>query len=1189
MRLYKAIACWVLLVGFPFTAFALGLGNIQLDSALNEPFAAEVPLESVGNTDLAQLEVTLGSDDTFDRYGLDKPLWLNNFSFDVAKTDAGDPVIRISSLQPVSEPFVTFLVDVKWPSGRLLREYTVLLDPPVYDAQPVQQSVEPAATVAEPADVAPVVSATPAAEEFADAEVLTPMPLDAGMDEPAAEAAPVAAEPEPLPAEPAPVSESAPEPAPTAVVNSSADSVPAVTPGSVEATRGDTLWGIAERSRAGSGLTTNQMMMAIYRANPEAFLGNINGLKAGAILRIPDASEAARLDARAASAEARQQHAEWAGAATSAAGASSAAAEPAGGQLELVVPGSDAFSGDGTGADSSAADSARLGQLEDELAERERLLQIKDAELQALQERVAELEQSAADTDTATEAEVEPEPEVLVDEEFADEGIEVEIGDEPLADELDAPLDAEATDSPFADEAAEAPADQTVAEDATGAPQTPPAASSADDTSLLGGLLSSYWLWGTAGLVLLIALFLARRRSAGEDADATGTWDSDLPESADGEGTVKDFSELPSFEESIVVDEADDAAAEQDADVEPAAEPIEAAADETDADLDFDLGDTDVRADADAGADEAYETPDETSGETSDETIEQTSALEQLDAADAAAGPDDETETPLEKTISTGAPLNLDQADPVAEAEFHMAYGLYDQAADLLVRALDEEPDNRAYRVKLIEVYFVWENKDGFLEQATALHESIPDESDSDWNKVLILGKQLCPDAELFSGSAASAPSADSMDLELSDDVGETDIDFSLGGNEVEALDESALAADDSGELDFDLGGETAEAPAPAEAGDADLDFDLGGFGDSDDDDLALNLGEDAADGDVSLDLTGADAGIDHDETMRLDDDDLASTIESPTVEADAGDAPTVEADMGGETMESPTLEAPLEGFDSDAGATMESPTLDMNVADMSGDSLESTMESPTLDVPGAAAEETAEMPALDDESISDPTSLDVDLSGLADLGDLDDDSGNASEESAPDIDSTLNQLDNTGELLTMEDMSRTIADDDATMMAPPGSLPDNEPAVASGDENIDETLNQLDNTGEILTMEDMSKTIADDEATLMAPPESLPDELPSDTVQQPQLDDPATGDTAEQPEISEDTLTELEEGAAPEDATMTEVGTKLDLARAYIDMGDPDGARSILNEVLDEGGDTQQQEARQLLEELGD
>ena len=127
--------------------------------------------------------------------------------------------------------------------------------------------------------------------------------------------------------------------------------------------------------------------------------------------------------------------------------------------------------------------------------------------------------------------------------------------------------------------------------------------------------------------------------------------------------------------------------------------------------------------------------------------------------------------------------------------------------------------------------------------------------------------------------------------------------------------------------------------------------------------------------------------------------------------------------------------------------------------------------------------------------------------------------------------------------------------------------------------------MNQLDNTGELLTPEDLSKTIADDDALAKA----LAD---GGTTEQPVLSLDAGSDTAEQPELSEAAGTDLDEFVdtnVTDDATMTEVGTKLDLARAYIDMGDPDGARSILNEVIDEGADVQQQEARQLLEELGD
>ena len=1147
MRLSKAAACWLVLGFLPFTASALGLGAIALDSGLNEPFSAEVPLQSVGNTDLNQMEVSLASSDTFDRYGLDKPAFLSSFDFAVVSNEMGQPVVAITSTAPVAEPFVTFLLDVKWASGRLLREYTVLLDPPIYDSQPLQPEIRAAETVAEPADLEPVVvreevsgaGVSDSAVAAMDGQVLTSLPLDAGMED---ESDAVAAAEESSVVDASQPAAGRAE-ASAVTQESVSASEPAVTKGAYQAAKGDTLWSIAERTSGSAGLTNNQMMMAIYRANPEAFLGNINALKAGAILRIPAASEVAGMEVLEANEAAREQHAAWSDSSLQAAETLPAADIADAGQLELVAPGAEP-SVDSAGANAAASD-ARLSQLESELAESQRLLQVRDEELRALQDRINALEQTASGAAAVSE------PEVEAVDDLAD--IASDGAAEPLTGDEDVLVEgiAEPLGSPFADDAAEELVeDSLAAELAEGAPEQvaesePVAATAADggEASFAGELLGSYWLWGGLGLVLLLAMFVARRRATA-DSGETSSWADDI-EAADLEDEAKDFSQLDSFEDSIIVDEgdfeqADDAGEgelhelEADAEAEPAIED----------ELDVQLSETDVSQDLDP-----------------------TSSLDEV----AGAGVDDETETPLEQTISTGAPLNLDQADPVAEAEFHMAYGLYDQAAELLAQALDDDPDNRAYRVKLLEVYFVWENKDGFLQQAAELHASIADDSDADWNKVLILGKQLCPDSELFSGASANAPTADSMDLELSDDVGETDIDFSLGGTEVETLDSSALDANDAGELDFDLGAaDESEESYASDAGDdlsMGLDFDLGADADN-----TANEADDS----MSLDLT--DAGVDevdHDETTRLESDGLAETMESPTIATDM------------------------------AGETMESPTLNMDVGDMGGsDALEATMESPTLDVPGASAD-TAEMPVLgedvvdeaanssSDTELSDLTSLDVDLSGLADLplDGLDDLS--VEDDAKPDIDSTLNQLDNTGELLTMEDMSRTIAGESL--------LDEDQGEEEESRPDIDSTLNQLDNTGELLTMEDMGKTIADDDATLMAPAASLSGddadlylsdlgdaEGLGDTEEQPVLVDTIDGDTEEQPEISADTLANLDSDV-PEDATMTEVGTKLDLARAYIDMGDPDGARSILNEVLDEGGDSQQQEAYQLLEELGD
>ena len=129
------------------------------------------------------------------------------------------------------------------------------------------------------------------------------------------------------------------------------------------------------------------------------------------------------------------------------------------------------------------------------------------------------------------------------------------------------------------------------------------------------------------------------------------------------------------------------------------------------------------------------------------------------------------TETPLERTISTEGAVELDQADVVAEADFHMAYGLYDQAAELLSRALRDSPDRRDLRLKLLEVYFIWENKAAFLKEAQIFQRQLKGAADPDWNKVVIMGKQICPGEALFAG-AVGATGEVGLDLGTADDEG---------------------------------------------------------------------------------------------------------------------------------------------------------------------------------------------------------------------------------------------------------------------------------------------------------------------------------------------------------------------------------------------------------------------------------
>ena len=130
--------------------YALGLGEIRLNSALNEPLRAEIVLLSATPEELAGLQVKMASGETFARYGLDRPAFLSTLEFQLRRSGSAEGnVVEIRSAGPITEPFVTFLVEASWARGRLLREYTVLLDPPTF--------TPPAAAQQTPAVTAPKV------------------------------------------------------------------------------------------------------------------------------------------------------------------------------------------------------------------------------------------------------------------------------------------------------------------------------------------------------------------------------------------------------------------------------------------------------------------------------------------------------------------------------------------------------------------------------------------------------------------------------------------------------------------------------------------------------------------------------------------------------------------------------------------------------------------------------------------------------------------------------------------------------------------------------------------------------------------------------------------------------------------------------------------------------------------------
>src|SRR2546430_9288601 len=342
------------LLALPSAALALGLGDIRLLSPLNAPLDAEVELVDVAPDEANTVQAQLARRGPFARYGLDWPAYLAGVQVRTLRALDGRQMLKLKSTEAISEPFITLLLEVNWSRGHLVREYTVLLDPPVY---------------------------TPGGSAVASAPVSAPA-TGSGAREGA-----IARDADPAPVAPAPessaVSAAPPTRASAAGGEGGGESLHVVQ-------RGETLSAIASDAAAAGANTsrTHSWMVAIYQANPRAFEKNMNVLHSGAVLRIPEAAQASAVSPSAAAAEIRRQYAAW----RSAAGVPAAPSGERPGRLKLVTP-SEAPS---VGATPGAAPSAEVGQLqgrvhdlEGQLAESKRLLELKNADLGRLQEQLA--------------------------------------------------------------------------------------------------------------------------------------------------------------------------------------------------------------------------------------------------------------------------------------------------------------------------------------------------------------------------------------------------------------------------------------------------------------------------------------------------------------------------------------------------------------------------------------------------------------------------------------------------------------------------------------------------------------------------------------------------------------------------------------------------------------------------------
>lgn len=258
-------------------SWALGLGRLSVQSSLGETLRAEIDVTSLTPEEAANLKIRIAPPDSYRAAGVDYNSVLPGTQAALLRRPDGLPFLRLTSDRVVQEPFVDVILELSWSTGRLVREYTLLFDPPSDRATASAQAPVPAPLTA------PVFTNLAPAQPAAPSAPAAPAAAQAPREVPEAT----------KPAAPERAARKATEPAPAPVVAAVADSA-----GEAYRVRsGDTLTGIASRKRAGS-VSLDQMLVALYRGNPQAFVGdNINRLKSGVVLAVPGAASAAAVDA----------------------------------------------------------------------------------------------------------------------------------------------------------------------------------------------------------------------------------------------------------------------------------------------------------------------------------------------------------------------------------------------------------------------------------------------------------------------------------------------------------------------------------------------------------------------------------------------------------------------------------------------------------------------------------------------------------------------------------------------------------------------------------------------------------------------------------------------------------------------------------------------------------------------------
>ncbi|MEH6823138.1 MAG: FimV/HubP family polar landmark protein [Motiliproteus sp.] len=1015
-------------------AHALGLGEVTVTSALNEPLEAEIDLLQLRDLNASQVITSLANTDDFYLAGVRPSPILSDIRFKL-DIKGGRGKVILTTRSPIREPFLNFLIEVNWPSGRLVREYTVLLDPPVFTTRDLTPQRQPVAPVAQLAASVP-----------------------------------------------------SKRPGKTASRSKSSAAVLGVAAGSSQhsVTKEDTLWGIALKTRPDKSVSPQQMMLAILRANPDAFIkNNINRLKSGVVLEIPSKEQIQDFNTQESLQEVRRQNSSWkdmpdAGASTKAAKLDATKTEIEAGSAAAVED--DQLRIVSKVAEETAVSPIKDGTVSTEISAVDAQASPRAAEIAAQNEELEEqlvVTLEGLNKVERDNVEMSGQLEQLTEQMGSMQQL-IELKDQQLA----------GLQQQLAKQQEEAAAEQ-------------------------GSGIA--WIAGAAAgvLALLAGLFLfMRKRKEDREVD-------EALEFLDRRDLVVEepaATEEPSSAAAVVADEVGDAAL------------------------------------ADAFVEENSEDPFNTSTESHGLDDEFDSISD--DELDSALGDDLDMDLKLDEPVIDDPEMAAFSNSLLDDDEFDLSTGFDEESVD--TAAIEADADLGADLDALLAGSDLEGSETGGLNAETnaagselANLETDTDLGfDGDLDALLAENDLEGPEADELNAETAAA------DSELADFEADTDLEFD--GDLDALLAESDLEGSETDELNAEA--DVADSELAELEADSDLEFD----GDLD----ALLAESEFAEGEseseqgaVGLGSEGFDAAVDTDRAEASQvvlDDEFGSELDDLLVEQGSQDLL-----LEGEESMDETLEQLLEDHDKHAASTgIERVALAVDDDDIPDDealgALLGKAESQGIELESDASGIDAGI----DEGI------DIEFEAIEDLA----------EDEAPSA-STRGEMQ-LGDLEVGELPGQVLAFDTAEKESlefelDAELLTSAELAGLNLDDDVDGGLDDLPQKFELDLGTDVQKR-----SSL-----SLEDELD-------QADNAELEAELEQMLVSEDNALALQETDLDDEEVnyldeADEVGTKIDLARAYIDMDDYEGARDILREVVAEGSSEQVAEAEKLLESL--